>query len=149
MLVLVFVFFNQKTAYDMRISDWSSDVCSSDLKGKKSNEIVGRGLEILLNIDHRGAVGADPLVGDGAGILIQIPDELLRAWANDEGITLPQPGYYAVAMCFLPREAAAQQAAVGHSSRVVRTEGQHLLGWRDVPVHTAGAGTSVLDRTSC
>src|SRR3546814_14593360 len=110
----------------MRISDWSSDVCSSDLKqglydpihehdacgvgfianikGRKSNEIIGRGLEILLNIDHRGAVGADPLVGDGAGILIQIPDELLRDWAEGAGVVLPQPGDYAVAMCFMPRD---------------------------------------------
>src|SRR3546814_3044604 len=68
----------------------------ANIKGRKSNEIIGRGLEILLNIDHRGAVGADPLVGDGAGILIQIPDELLRDWAEGAGVVLPQPGDYAV-----------------------------------------------------
>ena len=76
-----------------------------NIKGEKSHGIIGRGLEILLNIDHRGAVGADPLVGDGAGILIQIPDGLLRDWAGKNGITLPQPGDYGVAMCFLPRDA--------------------------------------------
>src|SRR3546814_3581558 len=102
----------------------------ANIKGRKSNEIIGRGLEILLNIDHRGAVGADPLVGDGAGILIQIPDELLRDWAEGAGVVLPQPGDYAVAMCFMPRDENARTVAVEQFSRFVRNEGQVLLGWR-------------------
>ena len=75
--------------------------------------------KILVNLDHRGAVGADPLVGDGAGCLIQIPDALLRDWAKGAGVTLPQPGHYAVAMCFLPQEAkAARNYGVSSCSNV-------------------------------
>ncbi|MEX6726001.1 glutamate synthase large subunit [Sphingosinicellaceae bacterium M-36] len=116
----------------------------ANIKGVKSNDIVRRGLEILLNIDHRGAVGADPLMGDGAGILIQIPDALLRDWADKAGLSLPAPGDYAVAMCFLPQDDAAREAAVWQLERFVRVEGQTLIGWRDVPVNTAGLGKAVL-----
>src|ERR1700721_2112088 len=69
----------------------------ANIKGRKSQEIIARGLQILVNLDHRGAVGADPLVGDGAGCLIQMPDALLRDWARKQGLTLPPPGRYAVA----------------------------------------------------
>ena len=62
----------------------------ANIKGARSHEIIGLGLQLLINLDHRGAVGADPLVGDGAGILIQIPDPLFREWAKDTGVTLPQ-----------------------------------------------------------
>src|SRR5215469_16972956 len=74
-----------------------------NIKGRKSHDIIARGLQILVNLDHRGAVGADPLVGDGAGCLVQTPDALLRDWAVGGGLMLPEPGHYAVAMCFLPR----------------------------------------------
>src|SRR5277367_381497 len=70
----------------------------ANIKGRKSQEVIAAGLEILVNLDHRGAVGADPLVGDGAGILIQIPDRLLRQWAERASLILPPPGDYAVAM---------------------------------------------------
>src|ERR1700753_137998 len=75
----------------------------ANIRGEKSNEIIAQGLQLLINLDHRGAVGADPLVGDGAGCLIQIPDALLRDWAAKEGLELPPPGRYAVAQCFMPR----------------------------------------------
>src|SRR5262249_5908046 len=75
-----------------------------NIKGRKSHDIIRRGLQILVNLDHRGAVGADPLVGDGAGCLIQIPDQLLRHWAAERDIELPPLGRYAVAMCFLPMD---------------------------------------------
>src|SRR5271155_4264403 len=68
----------------------------ANIKGRKSQEVVACGLEILVNLDHRGAVGADPLVGDGAGILIQIPDPPIRDWANTAGVALPPVGDYAV-----------------------------------------------------
>src|SRR5579859_4896058 len=84
----------------------------ANIKGAKSHEIIGLGLQLLINLDHRGAVGADPLVGDGAGILIQIPDPLFREWAKETGVKLPPPGQYAVAMCFLPREAKAREIVV-------------------------------------
>jgi len=74
----------------------------ANIKGRKSQEVIACGLEILVNLNHRGAVGADPLVGDGAGCLIQIPDALLRDWASRGDRELPPSGDYAVAMCFLP-----------------------------------------------
>ena len=79
-----------------------------NIKGRKSHDIIAQGLKILENLDHRGAVGADPLVGDGAGILIQMPDALLNDWARVHGKSLPAAGRYAVAMCFLPRDADAR-----------------------------------------
>ncbi|QJQ33144.1 glutamate synthase large subunit [Sphingomonas lacunae] len=118
----------------------------ANIKGEKSHDTVKRGLEILVNIDHRGAVGADPLLGDGAGILIQIPDTLFRDWAGTAGVTLPQPGDYAVAMCFLPADEAARDFAVSHFEAFVSKEGQTLIGWRDVPTNTAGLGKAVLEQ---
>src|ERR1700712_1071640 len=82
------------------------------IKGRKSHDIITQALEILNNLDHRGAVGADPLLGDGAGILIQLPDALYRDWADGAGLTLPPPGDYAVAMCFLPQDALARDFIV-------------------------------------
>jgi len=117
----------------------------ANIKGAKSHEIIGLGLQLLINLDHRGAVGADPLVGDGAGILIQIPDPLFREWAKETGVTLPAPGQYAVAMCFLPREAKAREIVVKHFEHFIKVEGQKLLGWRDVPTDPAGLGKTVLD----
>ena len=117
----------------------------ADVKGRKSNDIIRQGLQILVNLDHRGAVGADPLVGDGAGCLIQIPDKLIRAWAEGQGISLPEPGDYAVGMCFLPADEEARDAAVALFERYVAAEGQQLLGWRDVPTNSDGMGRTVLE----
>ena len=116
----------------------------ANIKGRKSHEVVSAGLEILINLDHRGAVGADPLVGDGAGILIQIPDALLRDWAGKEGVTLPAPGDYAVAMCFMPRDEAARAVAVSQFEHFLKVEGQTFIAWRDVPVNLEGLGEAVL-----
>ena len=117
----------------------------ANIKGKKSHDVVGRGLQILVNLDHRGAVGADPLLGDGAGILIQIPDLLLRDWAKGAGVDLPAAGDYAVAMCFLPQEEQTRNVAISQFEHFIRAEGQKVLGWRDVPVDTTGLGQAVLD----
>ena len=117
----------------------------TNIRGRKSHDIIARGLQILVNLDHRGAVGADPLVGDGAGCLIQIPDALLRDWATRQGLAFPEPGYYAVAMCFLPREERARAIATKHVERFVRAEGQSLIGWRDVPTDTTGLGARVIE----
>ena len=117
----------------------------ANIKGVRSNEIVRDGLQMLANLDHRGARGADPLVGDGAGVLIQIPDELLRDWAHDNSVTLPESGNYAVAMCFLPQDAESRDVAVARLERFIQIEGQILLGWRDVPTDTAGLGEAVLE----
>ncbi|KIF80329.1 glutamate synthase-related protein [Noviherbaspirillum autotrophicum] len=104
------------------------------IKGKKSHSIVEQGLLILKNLDHRGAVGADKLMGDGAGILIQIPDQYFREEMAKQGITLPPPGEYGVGMVFLPKENASRLACEQEIERAVLAEGQVVLGWRDVPV---------------
>lgn len=104
------------------------------IKGQKSHEIIQGGLKILENIDHRGAVGADALMGDGAGILIQIPDAFYREELAKEGVKLPPAGEYGVGMIFLPKEHASRLACEQELERAVRAEGQVVLGWRDVPV---------------
>jgi len=114
------------------------------IKGTKSHAIISQALEILKNLDHRGAVGADPLLGDGAGILIQLPDALFRDWADGAGLTLPAPGDYAVAMCFLPQDEAARAFVVRAFEKFIAKEGQTLIGWRDVPVTNDGLGKAVL-----
>ncbi|MCV2350022.1 glutamate synthase-related protein [Paucibacter sp. Y2R2-4] len=104
------------------------------IKGQRAHSIVQQGLKILENLDHRGAVGADKLMGDGAGILIQIPDELFRAEMALQGVELPPPGEYGVGMIFLPKEHASRLACEQELARAIKAEGQVLLGWRDVPV---------------
>ena len=105
------------------------------IKGHKNHAIVQQGLKILENLDHRGAVGADPLMGDGAGILIQIPDEFYRAEFAQQGVTLPPLGDYGVGMIFLPKEIASRRACEQELERAIVAEGQVVLGWRDVPVN--------------
>ena len=114
------------------------------IKGEKSHAIVEQALEILANLDHRGAVGADPLLGDGAGILMQIPDGLYRKWAEGEGLTLPPAGDYAVAMCFLPQDDEAREFITRQFEKFIAKEGQQLIGWRDVPTTLDGLGKAVL-----
>ncbi|WP_279327009.1 glutamate synthase-related protein [Deinococcus koreensis] len=104
------------------------------IKGYRNHSIITQGLKILENLDHRGAVGADALMGDGAGILIQIPDEFYRAEFAERGVTLPPPGDYGVGMIFLPKEMASRRACEQELERAVVAEGQLVLGWRDVPV---------------
>ncbi|MEO7402364.1 MAG: glutamate synthase-related protein, partial [Burkholderiales bacterium] len=113
------------------------------IKGKKSHSIVEQGLQILKNLTHRGAVGADPLAGDGAGILIQIPDPFLREEMKKQGVKLPPPGHYGVGMVFLPQEPASRLACEYEIERAIKDEGQVLLGWRDVPVDNSCLGESV------
>ncbi|MFM2256634.1 MAG: glutamate synthase large subunit, partial [Pseudomonadota bacterium] len=118
----------------------------ANIKGSKSHATIERGLEILVNLDHRGAVGADPLLGDGAGILIQIPDALYRDWANGAGVTLPSPGDYAVVMCFLPQDEAAREFGIRNFESFIVKEGQTILGWRDVPTTLDGLGKAVIEQ---
>lgn len=104
------------------------------LKGVKSHQIVRDGLFMLENLTHRGAVGADPLMGDGAGILIQIPDRFFREEMAAQGVTLPPSGEYAVGYLFMPRDEAVRAHFKGVVAQVIAAEGQVLLGWREVPV---------------
>jgi glutamate synthase (NADPH/NADH) large chain/glutamate synthase (ferredoxin) len=105
------------------------------IRGEKTHAIVQQGLKILENLDHRGAVGADKLMGDGAGVLLQLPDALYREEMAKQGVTLPPPGEYGVGMIFLPKEHASRLACVQELERAVKAEGQVLLGWREVPVN--------------
>ena len=104
------------------------------IKGKKSHKIIEQGLQILCNLDHRGAVGADPLMGDGAGILTQVPDQFYREEMAALGIKLPPAGEYGVGIVFLPKESASRLACEQQLERAVRAEGQVVLGWRQVPI---------------
>ncbi|HEC84182.1 MAG TPA: glutamate synthase large subunit [Thioploca sp.] len=115
-----------------------------NIKGHQSHDIINQGLEILKNITHRGAVGADPLAGDGAGILIQTPDTFLREECKAcFASPLPPLGEYGVGMIFLPRAAENRTACEKVIERVIAEEGQTLLGWRDVPTNNEGLGESV------
>ncbi len=114
------------------------------IKGEKSHAIVQQSLEILNSIDHRGAVGADPLLGDGAGLLMQIPDLLIRTWAKDHSLPLPQPGDYAVAMCFMPQDETARSMVAERIEAFTTKEGQRFIGWRDVPTTLDGLGDAVI-----
>ncbi|MBM3493402.1 MAG: glutamate synthase large subunit [Armatimonadetes bacterium] len=110
----------------------------ADIKGRRSHRIVEQALEILVNLEHRGACGCDPETGDGAGILLQLPHALL---AREAGMALPEPGHYGVGMVFLPRERSERAICEAVIEHVVRTEGQRFLGWRDVPVNSASIGS--------
>lgn len=118
-------------------SDYEHDACGvgfiAHIKGQASHTIVEQGLQILHQLDHRGGTGADSLVGDGAGILLQLPDALFRQDFAAKGIALPQLGEYGVGMVFLPQEPASRQACEYEIERAIKDEGQLLLGWRDVP----------------
>ena len=101
-----------------------------DIKGRKSRSIVETALGALCNLDHRGAQGAETNSGDGAGILVQVPDRFLREVVDFE---LPQAGAYGVGLCFLPRDAALARQSQEHVESIAREEGLAVLGWRDVP----------------
>jgi glutamate synthase (ferredoxin) len=111
-----------------------------DLKNRKSHEIIEQALQILVNLEHRGACGCEKNTGDGAGILIQIPHEFLKKECAKIGIDLPSPGEYGVGNCFLPRDGAARAEVERIFESFVREEGQEVLGWRDVPVDDSMIG---------
>ncbi len=117
----------------------------ANVKGRKSHEIIRQGLQILENLTHRGAVGADPRAGDGAGILMQVPDRFLREECAALGMTLPAAGDYGVGMLFLPRNVDSRNHCEALITRTISEEGQTVLGWRDVPTDNNGLGASVLN----
>ena len=110
------------------------------IKGSKSHAIVKQGLDLLRNLTHRGAVGADPYAGDGAGILIQMPDAFLRQQCGKQGLILPKEGDYAVGMVFLPRDATSRASCEALFTEIIAQEKAILLGWRDVPVDNQELG---------
>ncbi len=112
------------------------------IKGHKSHAIVKQGLDLLTNLTHRGAVGADPYAGDGAGILIQMPDAFLRAECEKQGLSLPTAGDYAVGMVFLPGDTSDRTRCETLLTEIIAQEKALLLGWRDVPVDNHDLGES-------
>jgi glutamate synthase (ferredoxin) len=114
------------------------------MKGKKSHDIVQQGLTILINLDHRGAVGSEKNTGDGAGILMQMPDKFVRKVAASQGVELPKAGHYGVALAYCSPDAAKRAAGAKAFEKVVAEEGQKVLGWRDVPVDNSMIGATAL-----
>ena len=115
----------------------------ADIKGRKSHKIIEDALTILLNLEHRGAVGADPRAGDGAGILVQIPHKFLVKKVAALGIKLPAPGHYAVGALFMPHDADWRREIMDTYAAVAARDGMAVLGWRDVPTNNATLGESV------
>jgi glutamate synthase (NADPH/NADH) large chain len=111
-----------------------------NVKGERSHAIVQKGLTVLQNLTHRGACGCDPLTGDGAGILLQVPDAFLRRECRTERIALPAPGRYGAGMVFLPRDVSQRNECERLLEKTIREEGQQLLGWRHLPVDERAPG---------
>ena len=112
----------------------------ASIPGVKSHEIIRKGIEVLINLTHRGAAGCDPETGDGAGILIQIPHVFFARECGELGIRLPEPGAYGVAMVFLPVEKHSRLQCEGVFERIAQQEGLTVLGWRDTPVNGDAIG---------
>lgn len=116
-----------------------------DMHGRASRDIVDKGIQALVNLDHRGAAGAEKNTGDGAGILIQIPDRFYREEMAAQGIELPPAGQYATGIAFLPNSRMAALEAVRDVEQIVKEEGLKLIGWRDVPVDDSSLGAIARD----
>ncbi|MFA7405651.1 MAG: glutamate synthase large subunit [Pelobacteraceae bacterium] len=114
----------------------------ANMKGKKSHEIVSQALEVLINLDHRGATGSEPNTGDGAGILIQMPDSFLRSVCAPLGIELPEPFHYGVGMVFTSPKATERNAARHILEKILVEEEVELLGWRNVPTDNTSLGNT-------
>ncbi|MBV9626164.1 MAG: hypothetical protein JOZ14_19530, partial [Acidobacteria bacterium] len=106
----------------------------ASIRGEKSHRIIEQGIQVLVNLTHRGACGCDPETGDGAGVLIQIPHEFFARESKTLGFPLPAPGEYGVGMIFLPVEKQPRLSCEGVLERIIREEGLTVLGWRDTPV---------------
>ena len=115
----------------------------ANIKGKKSHQIVSDAISILCNLEHRGAVGADPRAGDGAGILVQIPHPFFARKAKEEGFALPAPGQYAVGAMFMPRDESWREVIKSIIVEKIKSEGLLHLGWRDVPTDNSSLGETV------
>jgi len=110
------------------------------IKGKKSHGIVTAALQILMNLDHRGAVGCEANTGDGAGILIQTPHDFFKKIADKVGFKLPAFGQYGVGMLFMPKNPVEREGVKAALAKIISGEGQILLGWRDIPTDNSSLG---------
>ena len=132
---------NNSGMYD---PSFEHDACGmgfvADVKGRKSRSIIDMSLEILLNLEHRGAVGADINTGDGSGILIQMPDTFIRKVTAENNIKLPPEGRYGVGVIFLPQNSTHRKVIENVIEKIIIDEDQKFLGWRDVPVDISVPG---------
>ncbi len=112
----------------------------ASIRGEKSHDIIRKGLEVLINLTHRGAAGCDPETGDGAGILIQVPHVFFARECGELGMQLPEAGAYGVAMCFLPVDKHSRLQCEGALERIAQQEGAAVIGWRDTPVNGDAIG---------
>jgi glutamate synthase (NADPH/NADH) large chain len=112
----------------------------ANIKGQKSHDIIEKGIQILINLTHRGACGCDPETGDGAGILIQIPHTFFARESKTLGFALPAPGEYGIGMLFLPVEKHQRLKTEGIIERIIKEEGLSILGWRDTPIQGSAIG---------
>ncbi len=123
---------------------YEHDACGmglvASIRGEKSHDIIRKGLEVLLNLTHRGAAGCDPETGDGAGILIQIPHVFFARECGELGMQLPEEGAYGVAMCFLPVDKHSRLQCEGVFERISASEGLKVIGWRDTPLNVDAIG---------
>ena len=128
------------------VPELEHDACGvgmvADISGTRSRSIIDQALEVLVNLGHRGASGADPMTGDGAGITIQMPDAFMRKISTQEGIKLPNEGRYAVAMCFLPNDDHLNAVVRAELEKRSKDNGMAILGWREVPVDSNVIGMS-------
>ncbi len=138
--------FTDVAEHGLYIPELEHDACGvgmvANITGKRSHEIIVQALEVLVNLGHRGASGADPMTGDGAGITIQMPDEFMREVAVEAGVSLPNEGHYGVAMCFLPNDVRLNAAARAALEKSSSDSGMTVLGWREVPVNPAVIGVT-------
>ncbi|MBT7078676.1 MAG: glutamate synthase subunit alpha, partial [Chloroflexi bacterium] len=136
--------FSDVAEKGLYVPELERDACGvgmvANITGEKSHQIVNQALEVLVNLDHRGAAGADPLTGDGAGITIQMPDAFMRKVAKEQGIELPDERRYGVAMVFLPVDEQLNKAARNALGNSATENGMTVLGWRDVPTDADNAG---------
>jgi len=112
----------------------------ANIKGEKSHDIILKGIQVLINLTHRGACGCDPETGDGAGLLIQIPHKFFVRECSQLGFSLPEPGEYGVGMVFLPVEPQERLQCEGILERIAREEGLYVIGWRDTPIDGSAIG---------
>src|SRR6476660_1837198 len=115
-----------------------------DVAGRSSHRVIARGLQVLINLLHRGACGCEANTGDGAGILIQMPDRFLRRVTAPLGIDLPLTGRYGAGLVFLPRDPRQRDQVRRLFDRIIREEGQEPLGWRPVPIDDSRLGASAV-----
>jgi glutamate synthase domain-containing protein 1 len=131
--------------YDARFEHDSCGVgFVADLNNVASHDVVQKGIDVLANLDHRGARGAEEATGDGAGILVQLPHGFFLRECSEIGIALPGPGDYAVGQCFLPRDPGTHGGVRYHFERALAELGLEVLGWRDVPTDDAGLGATAI-----